>query len=228
MISPLTLSKKFVTVCILSVSVYSNTSWADANSSTEVYRFGVVPQQSASQLATLWVPFIKKIRELSGVNIKFETATNIPIFEKRVGKKHYDFVYMNPYHYVVAHDLVGYQALVREKNKKIKGILVVKKNGGIRSVHDLEKKRLAFPSIAAFAATIIPSNSLKKKQISIKANYVASHDSVYKTVSMGLYDAGGGIRRTYNALDKVIRDQLEIIWESRGHTPHAFAVKPGI
>ena len=35
--------------------------------------------------------------------------------------------------------------------------------------------------------------------------------------------AGGGIMRTFKAVADDVRDQLEVLWESPGYTPHAFA-----
>jgi phosphonate transport system substrate-binding protein len=55
---------------------------------------------------------------------------------------------------------------------------------------------------------------------------VRSHDSVYLTVSKGLYPAGGGIQRTFNNMPESIRQQLRILWKTPGYTPHAFAVHP--
>ena len=122
----------------------------------KVYTFGVVPQQSASKLAKTWIPILKYIHKKTGYRLKFKTARTIPVFERRLKKAAYDFSYMNPYHYTVFHASAGYDAFGKAKNKRIKGIIVVRKDSPYKSISELNNKKLAFPSPGAFAATILP------------------------------------------------------------------------
>jgi phosphonate transport system substrate-binding protein len=113
-----------------------------------------------------------------------------------------------------------------ETNKRIQGIIVVKKDSPYQSIVELSGKTLAFPAPAAFAASVLPRAYFKKNQIEISPRYVNSHDSVYLTVSKSLYPAGGGIQRTFNNMPESIRRQLRILWKTPGYTPHAFAAHP--
>jgi len=111
-------------------------SFITARSEDEVidipeYTFAVVPQQSASKLARLWTPILKKVGQEAGVILKFKTAPNIPTFEKRLVNSEYDFAYMNPYHYTAFHKKPGYQAIAKAANKRIKGIVVVRKDSNL-------------------------------------------------------------------------------------------------
>lgn len=206
--------------CILSVGVQ-----ADAQ---KEYSFGVVPQQSAAKLARSWQPILTILSEKAGVNIRFKTAKNIPTFEENLRQGLYDFSYMNPYHFIVFNKVEGYQALVRRGGSEIKGILVVKRDSTISSLHDLASKAVAFPSPAAFAASILPRAALYDQGISIDADYVSSHDSVYLNVARGRMVAGGGIIRTLNALPPQTREKLRVLWTSPGYTPHAVAAHPRV
>ncbi|MCU7834321.1 MAG: phosphate/phosphite/phosphonate ABC transporter substrate-binding protein [gamma proteobacterium symbiont of Taylorina sp.] len=190
--------------------------------------FGIVPQQSASKLARLWTPIFKQIGERAGVTIKFRTAPDIPTFEKRVSEGEYDIAYMNPYHYTVFSKKPGYVAFAKALDKKIKGILVVRKDSLITELDQLSNQSIAFPAPAAFAASVLPRSHFVQMEISIKAKYVSSHDSVYRNVAKGLYPAGGGVIRTFNNMQADIRNQLKILWTTRGYTPHAFAAHPRV
>ena len=194
----------------------------------EIYSFGIVPQQSASKLAKNWGPIMAHISRQTGVTLRFKTAPNIPEFEKRLLAGEYDFAYMNPYHYVVFNQAPGYQAMAKARDKKITGIMVTRKDSTINQLTQLQDKTLAFPSPAAFAASILPRAELKKQQVNISPKYVSSHDSVYRGVASGLFPAGGGVKRTFNAVDAGIREQLQIFWTSEGYTPHAIAYHPRI
>ena len=185
--------------------------------------FGVVPQQSATRLAEDWGPLLAEISKRSGVPLVFRTAPNIPTFEERLGKGEYDLAYMNPYHYVVFHKSSGYRAFAREQDRKIKGILVVKKDSPYRQPADLAGKTVVFPAPAAFAASILPQAEFGRLKIPIEAKFVASHDSVYRSVAAGLQEAGGGIQRTFEAMPDDIRNTLRVLTETPAYTPHAFA-----
>jgi len=190
--------------------------------------FSVVPQQSASRLAMQWSPILKDMSKFVGQEIIFATAPNIPIFEARLKKGEYSFAYMNPYHFVVFNKEPGYQAVAHAKDKKIKGIIVVRKDSGITKPEQLNGKQLAFPAPAAFAASILTRTYLTNSGIHFTPKYVSSHDSVYLSVAKGLYPAGGGVMRTFKAMKKEIRDQLVPMWITKGYTPHAVAVNPSV
>ncbi|OOZ38192.1 hypothetical protein BOW53_16320 [Solemya pervernicosa gill symbiont] len=160
--------------------------------------FGVVPQQSATKLARLWGPFLKQLGELSGYEIRFRTATDIPTFEQRVSLGEYDLAYMNPYHYTVFHRSPGYMAFAKERDKQIQGIVIVHKDSPITQISDLDKQVVAFPSPGAFAASILPRAEFARSGIDVTPTYVTSHDSVYRAVAAGLKPAGGGVLRTLN------------------------------
>lgn len=192
------------------------------------YTFGIVPQQSAKKLARLWGPIMARLSEDAGITLKFETAKNIPTFEKRLAAGEYDFAYMNPYHFTVYNQVPGYKAIAHQANKSIQGIVVVHKDSKLESLDELSGTTLAFPSPAAFAASLLPQAKLKNSEIDYKSRYVSSHDSVYLAVSRGLMPAGGGVMRTFNNTKPEVRENLKIFWKTEKYTPHAFAAHPSV
>ncbi|HBY40667.1 phosphonate transport system substrate-binding protein [Marisediminitalea aggregata] len=188
------------------------------------YSLGIVPQQSTQKLATMWLPLIDYLNAQTGFSITFSTAKDIPTFEDRVAEQEYDLAYINPYHYVVFSDSANYVPLARDAHKRISGIIVVREDSPYTTLQQLHGATLAFPAPAAFAASIIPRGMLAKENISINAQYVNSHDSVYLNVINGLFPAGGGIIRTLEHLPKMQNEKLRILWRSQDFTPHALAV----
>ncbi len=156
-----------------------------------VLRVGIVPQQSAARLAELWTPILAHLSEQSGYQLDFETARDIPTFEQRLAQGHYDLAYMNPYHYTVFHQQPGYAAIARQQGSRIHGLLVVRRDSPISSLQELQGRTLAFPSPAAFAASILPRGELKQLGIQFTPRYVSSHDSVYLAVAQGHLPAAG-------------------------------------
>jgi phosphonate transport system substrate-binding protein len=203
-------------------------SMANAAHADEPLSFGVVPQQAAAQLAAVWSPIFRALSERSGIEIGFRTAPDIPTFEQRLAAGQYDLAYMNPYHYTVFNEQPGYLAFAKQRDKRIRGILVARADTGLTGIQDLDGATLAFPAPAAFAASVLPRAALKEAGIAFEPRYVRSHDSVYRTVAQGLYPAGGGIERTFGNTAPEVRGELKVLWRTKGFTPHAFAAHPRV
>ena len=203
-------------------------AWAAATAAADPpadapYSFAIVPQQSATELARTWGPLLRTLEARTGLRLSFATAPDIPTFEQRLAAGEYDFAYMNPYHYTVFHQRPGYQVLAKEKDRLLKGILVVRADSPVQRLADLAGQTLVFPSPASFAATVLVRAALSQERIAITPKFVASHDSVYLSVAKGLYPAGGGVTRTFENLAPAVRDELRILWTTPGYTPHAIA-----
>ncbi|MEO9526377.1 phosphate/phosphite/phosphonate ABC transporter substrate-binding protein [Roseibium sp.] len=194
----------------------------------KVYSLGVVPQQSATRLAQIWIPFLDRLERETGYKFKFATAKDIPTFEACLSDQAYDFAYMNPYHYTVVHETAGYEAFAHQADKKLKGILVTRSDSSVAALEDLDGYTLAFPSPAAFGASVVPRAELSAAGVSFEAAYVKSHDSVYRAVALGVFPAGGGVLRTFGNLPEDLKSQLRVFYRTEGYTPHAFAAAPAV
>jgi len=190
--------------------------------------FGIVPQQSASELARLWIPVIAGLAERSGVPLRFATAPDIPTFEKRLAAGAYDLAYMNPYHYSVFARRPGYVAFAKEKGRRLRGIVVVRRDSPIKDMTELAGKAVAFPAPAAFAATVLVRAEFERTHVPIRPVFVNSHESVYLNVVQRQFEAGGGIPRTLQTVEAGVRDELRVLWQTRDYTPHAFAHHPRV
>lgn len=190
---------------------------------------GIVPQQSPLKLLKTWSPIAEYLTKKTGEKVIFKTEKSIEKFEETLYSGGYDFAYMNPYHYVQAHKQQNYIATVRS-SKNIFGVLVVQNAKDIKEMN-LKNAQYVFPSPNAFAATLLTKYDLVNKygvdiKILNKARYVNSHDSVYKTISLGLGDIGGGIERTFtNIRNSALKDNLSIVHKTKSYPSHPFAFK---
>jgi len=203
-------------------------SLSPISSKAATLTFGIVPQESSSKLAQQWTPMMRYLSDYLGKPVRFATAPDIPTFEQRVASGQYDIAYMNPYHYAEFAKQPGYRVIVRERGKKITGIVVVQQSSNIESLLDLNDQTIAFPAPAAFAATILVRAELERLGIVYQPKFVSSHESVYLNVERGFAAAGGGIVRTLDSAEKQGLRGLRILWKSHGFTPHAFAVHPDL
>jgi len=194
----------------------------------EVLSVGITPLKPASKLAAEWTPLLDEVGRRAGVTLRFRTAPSIPAFGERLAQGEYDIAYMNPYHYQLYSAQPGYRAFVRERDRPLEGVLIVRKDGRIRNLQDLDGSTLSFPTPLAFAASILTQAELQKQGIRIKARYVQSHDSVLKGVAAGSFDAGGTITKVLRTADPQLAGNLRVLHKTALYQPHPFAVHPRI
>lgn len=192
------------------------------------YSFGIGPQQSPSELAKRWIPIMQYLSEKSGQPLHFQTAKDIPSFQEQMKVGAFDFAFINPYHYLVFHKSAGYLAFAQEQSGKLIGIVVVKKDGPVQELSQLNGQTVAFPSANALAATWLPMRQLREQGVSVTPQYVNSMDSVYLSVAKGLFLAGGGEMRTFGTIDPHVRAQLRVLWTSEALPPFAFVAHPRV
>lgn len=206
----------------------ARTGWSAEMEKMKTLTFGVIPQQSAAVIAQSWTPLIDYLGKAAGLPLELKTAKDIATFQERAGAGEFDLIYTNPFHYTVLNRSAGFSAFAKEKERSLKGIIVVKKEGPIQTLEDLEGKTLMVTSPAAFAASILPRAELDHRGISYQTQFSTTQDSIYLAIARGIFPAGGGIQRTFDAMPPEIRDQLRILWTSKGFTPHAFAAHPRV
>lgn len=214
------------TVCLTGLAL--GAGWRVAAAAGGDLAVGIVPQQSATALARTWIPMLQEVAARSGLRLAFRTAPDIPAFEDRLQAGEFDLAYMNPYHYTVFSRAPGYRAFAKERDRRLVGVIVVRKDSPAADLKALAGKAVAFPAPAAFAASILTRAEFSRQGIPIDTRFVASHDSVYLGIARGLFAAGGGVRRTLEAIDPAIGAQLRVLSTTPAYVPHAFAAHPRV
>lgn len=194
-----------------------------------VYTVGVVPQYEARKLHSIWRPILNRLEEETGYRFTLRGSPNIPQFEKEFIFGDFDFVYMNPYHLIMANEAAGYIPLVRDTGRMLYGVLVVKKDSQIDSPKDLQDKKVAFPSPNALGACLLMKQELQDLfGVTVKPSYVKTHDSVYLNVLVGRAEAGGGVQKTLQQQKPEYQQALKIIHTTKKIPPHPFSVLPRV
>lgn len=188
------------------------------------YTVGVVPQFSARKVQSIWIPLLEELERRTGHTFVLRGSQNIPMFAQQLMDGEFDFAYMNPYQFVRASDVHGFVPLVRDIEKNLRGILVVREDSAIDDVAGLQGGKVAFPSPNALGASLM-MRALLAREIGIDVDpvYVESHDSVYLNVVLGRVLAGGGVGRTLAKQPPQIREQLRVLYTTPAVASHPFA-----
>ncbi len=127
---------------------------------------------------------------------KFEVAipaSFIAVVEA-FGTKRADVSAMNTFGYVLAHDKYGAEArmtVIRHGLPTYQAQFIAKSDGPIKTLADIQGKKLAFVDPASTSGYLLPLKVLKDKKIEPKDTVFAMrHDSVVTMIYQGQVDAG--------------------------------------
>lgn len=219
------LKKICVRCCLLSL-IYLIPQFSLAQQS---YSVGVVPQFESRKIHQIWTPILSELSSNSGLKFTLSGSPSITAFEKRLLAGEFDFVYMNPFHFVLANQKQGYIPLIKDTGRKLSGILVVRKDSVITSPKEVNGEEIAFPSPNALGASLQMRQELVDRfGITFTPKYVRSHDSVYLNVLLGKSVAGGGVMKTLNKQKDGIKNKLKIIHTTNKVSPHPIAAHPRV
>ena len=193
------------------------------------YKVGIVPQFEQRRLFNTWTPILEGLKEKTGCAFELVGSRSIIEFEEKFKAGDFDMAYMNPYHAVMARQNQNYQPIVRSSARKLKGILVVRKDDPITDVSALDKKKIAFPSPNALGASLLMRAELAQKHnVNPETLYVKTHSSVYLHVAKGLAEAGGGVGRTLREQPDHIQNALRILYTTTPVNPHPIVIHPRV
>jgi phosphonate transport system substrate-binding protein len=215
----------------LALVVVAGSLLSTARAEEKVYEFGVLPQVATAKLAEIWVPFLDKLSESSGVKLKFVTAPTISEFGTRAAAAAYPFYYHNTLAYVQQDD--RYVAFAREVGARTKGVLVVAKDAKVSKLSDLKGGTIAIPSAGSFGAAVLPLFALQGEgrldlQKDVKVVVSGSHEAGYQAVLQGKATASGGLTRTFELMPEADRAKLRIFYTTKDYSPLPFAARKDV
>ncbi len=196
--------------------------------STKVYTFDVVPQLTAAKIYSTWSPLLERVGKEAGLCFELRVSPTIPEFEQKLLKGEPEFVFLNPYHAVLAQQKKKYQPLLADSEDLLTGILVVRADSPIKSLDELKGKNISFPAPNSFAASLLIRAELGKRKIDINPVFVKTHSNVYRSVIGKDAIAGGGVNNTLDNEVSEVRQQLRVLFETQAYTPHPVATHPTV
>lgn len=225
--------RKLLSRALCFVSVYA-VALAGANAAEALphyLRFGVLPLQSPTKLAAMFMPLTEDLQRTLRTPVQFVTAPSFSRYMRRVKRREYDIIYLNPLTYTEARK-AGYRVIVKVAQEPFTGILVVRKDGPIKSLKPQDLRpglRLGFPDPNAFAATVMTRQYMEHKGIDVNrqfhVHYFGSQDSALMALYSGLVDIIGTWRPSFRSMPEHVRKQLRIIAETPPQPQMPIAVK---
>jgi phosphonate transport system substrate-binding protein len=186
------------------------------------YVFAIHPLHNPTRLFEVYGPLIDYLNHnVAGASFRLEASRNYEEFEKNLYARRYDFALPNPYQTVnsLKH---GYHVIAKMGNdRQFTGIILVRRDSGIRKVSDLKGKKVSYPAPTALAATMMPQYYLQTHGLDVNRDienvYVGSQESSIMNVYLGEVAAGATWPMPWEAFQKEQPDKaaaLKVAWET--------------
>lgn len=191
------------------------------------YILGIHPLHNPKRLHKIFGPVANYLSaNIPGVSFTLEASRNYAAFDEKLYSGKFHFALPNPYQTVNALKH-GYQVFGKmADDENFRGIILVRKDSGIKTVSDLKGQAVSFPAPTALAATMMPQYYLQTHGLDvmkdIKINYVGSQESSIMNVMLGDTKAGATWPPPWQALSKErpeLAEQLEVMWQT-SHLPN--------
>lgn len=200
------------------------------------YVIGVHPLHNSQRLFEVFGPLTRYLSDnIPAVSFKLEASRNYAAYEKKLYARAFPFSLPNPYQTINAIDR-GYQVFAKMgDDQNFRGIILTRKDSGIKSVTDLKGGAVSYPAPTALAATMMPQYFIQSHGVDVVSEldnrYVGSPESAVMSVFLGQTVAASTWPPPWYALKKErpeLAEQLTISWETKPLLNNGFVVLPTV
>ncbi|MEW5893081.1 MAG: phosphate/phosphite/phosphonate ABC transporter substrate-binding protein [Pseudomonadota bacterium] len=149
--------------------------------------FGVLNQQSPQLTAERWNPVLQYLGEVTGLSFQLKMGSNVFETNAMMGRGEFDLVFTN-HNFQKEFDGV-YKVIARLGNKPVNGVIAVPEDSPIKSLQELNGKRVAYPSAEAFLAYAVPKVALAEAGVKETEVFAGNQEGAMAQVVAGLADA---------------------------------------
>lgn len=198
----------------------------------EHYRLGVIPWQSPSKLAGMFLPLADVLERGLAHPVQFVTAPGYRQFVERVKARDYHLVYLNPLLYPQARE-AGYRVVARLAGDGMNGILVARQDRAMPSFDQSVRERrlrLALPSEEAYSARVLREHlgTMGLSLDDFDVEYFGSQDSALLAVHSGRADISGTCLPSLRSMPEAVRSQLQIVEQTPPQAAMLLAVRDDV
>ncbi|MBX2987446.1 MAG: phosphate/phosphite/phosphonate ABC transporter substrate-binding protein [Bdellovibrionaceae bacterium] len=153
-----------------------------------------VPSVDAKVLETNAEVFKKYLEQATGYQFEVSIPQSYIAVVESFGTKRADVAAINTFGYIKAHEKYGAEArltVIRHGLATYQSQFLAKADSPIKTLKDLDGKKVAFVDPASASGYLLPMKSLKERQIKPKETVFAmKHDAVVSMIYQGQVDAG--------------------------------------
>jgi phosphate/phosphite/phosphonate ABC transporter binding protein len=203
-------------------TAYHPTFSARGANTPKDYIVGILPVHDPRRLVEVYGPVVDYLNaSIPHVHFRMEASSNYEEFEKKLYKGHFEFAMTNPYQ-TVRSLKYGYHVFGKMGNDEMfRGIVLVRKDSGIRALTDLKGRKVSYPAATALAATMMPQYYFQTHGLDVNHDienlYVGSQESSIMNVFRKHVAAGATWPvswKTFRHEHPEMAAQLSVKWQT--------------
>lgn len=217
-------------------SAYEPTFSSRHDDGTTEFVVGVLPVHNPARLTEVYGPIVDYLdTHVPKAQFRLEASRNYEEFDKKLKAGEFDFAMPNPYQTLVAvrH---GYRIFGKMgDDDDFRGVILVRRDSGIRSVTDLRGKTVCYPAATAVAATMMPQYYLQTHGLDVNTEittlYVGSQESAIINVVRGRAAAGAAWLvpwKAFTAEHPEMARELEVRWQTEALPNNGWVVRQNV
>lgn len=200
-------------------------------------RLGVLSLAPPAQTHTDWQPFADYLGDRLGRRISIVVPRGFEAMRDAIKAGELDFFYINGHiHYRLkqsGHSVAVLQMINLEGRNVSQSHIFVRADSGIRTVADLENRRIAYVSPMGAGSYLAPRSYLYEQGIESGVEteefFTRNHPNSVYGVLLGDYDAAALCRLRYQLLsEKIDMGDLAVVGVSFEYAEHVIAVRPDL
>ena len=203
--------------------------------------FGLNPEQNIFKQIERYEPLADYLGRKAGVRIGLKVLPRYGNLIDNFESAGLDGAFFGSFSYSLAHARLGVQVIARPERpdgvSTYQGMIIVRKDSGIRAAKDMKGKRLAFVARATAAGYLFPLAFMRKGGVGdveafFKEVYFAgTHEDVVRDVLNGKADVGACKNTVFGRLaaaDPRVAKELVILDRSLAFPENALALRRGV
>ena len=151
--------------------------------------FGVLNQQSPTRTAERWNPVLHYVTSLTGVPLQLRMGPTVQETNAMMARGEFDFVYTN-HNFQSEFDSLGFRVIARWGGRPIHGVVAVPADSPVRTLKDLDGRRVAFPSTDAFVGYAVPMVALRQAGVRVETVLAGNQEGALAQLKAQRVEAG--------------------------------------
>lgn len=192
--------------------------------SRQVMVVGVHPLHNPQRLHEIYGPLTDYLsRRIPEVRFELEASRSYAEYERKLYGRKFPFALPNPYETLKAQEF-GYHVFAKfGDDQEFYGVILVRRDGGIRNAADLKGKTVSFPAPSAIIATMMPLYHLAGLGLDVNSGISRIFTGSQESSMMSVYQKKSAAGATWSVPWKGMQKRnpevaaaLEVKWR----TPH--------
>ena len=197
-ISLITLILLTVALAACSENKQQGQSASTDSKTTKVFKIGAIPDQNATDLETGMTALANYLNEQTGLKVEFVPSVDYAALVTSFQRGDIHLAWFGGLTSVQARNLVpGAESILQRPNDaKFHSVFITQVDSGINTLTDLKGKSFTFGSESSTSGHLMPRYYLMEaginpdKDFDGNPNFSGSHDTTYKLVESGAFQAG--------------------------------------